>query len=107
MQHITRRRIQIAYTVLFFVIFADGIAAFAFFMVIRADATREPLGIRTAPIMDHGHTYYVTAVEALVYHGLLAAMVIGVPLVVLSGAALELGLGIPVLRKRQSKTTRE
>ena len=98
MQHITRRRIQIAYAVLFFVIFADGIAAFAFFMVIRTDATREPRGSgpplswttatptmspRWKPWFIMGYSLQWSSVSLWLFF---------------SGAAIELGLGIPVLR---------
>ena len=97
----SRRRIRVAHTVLFFLIVADGFAAFGYFMVIRQGALESSSATMTAPIRDHGNTWFVTESQASVYHALLGTMVVGIPFVILSGAFLDLVLKIPIAPRKR------
>lgn len=82
------------YQVTFILVWVCGVASFYFFGTAFKSGSLEPTAAQNEPLEDHGKIVYVTPPEKRRVHTLQLVSWLGIPAVLLSGAALHFLLGV-------------
>lgn len=82
------------YQVTFMLVWVCGVASFYFFGTAFRSGSPEPTATQSEPLEDHGKIVYVTPPEKQRVHALQLVTWVGIPVVLLGGAALHFLVGV-------------
>jgi hypothetical protein len=89
-----KRVTKAVYSVAFMLVWVCGVASFYFFGTAFKNGSPEPTISQTEPLEDHGKTVYVTPTEKQRVHVLQLVSWVGLPIVLLGGAAIHFLAGV-------------
>ena len=82
------------FSVTFALIWVGGVASFFVYGKTFRQASPEPTATQDAPLVDHGHTVYITRAEKRQVDGFEMVSWIGIPIVLVSGFVLHFLVGV-------------
>jgi hypothetical protein len=89
-----KRKIRGAYSVLFLLVWLDGVASFYYFGQAFRNGSTISTPPQTAPITDHGQTVFVAAGQKALVDSLQTIMFIGIPSILVVGLLLHFVIGV-------------
>jgi hypothetical protein len=97
------RTARAAYRIGFFAIWLTFLAFFYLNSTALRDGVPQPTATASAPITDHGRTVYIARDRAGLIDLLSKLSLIGIPLIVLSGFALQYAIGVRLFTPRTGR----
>ena len=91
-----KRRVKRVYQIVFVAVWLEGMAFFYVDGRQMNSGSTNPTTLQTSPLTEHGRTVYVTAQNSELVSWLMTGFMVGVPLVLLSGFALQFLFGVPL-----------
>lgn len=93
-----KKIVRAGFRIVFLLVWLDSLASFYMFDRSWKSGSNFPTATRSEPLNNHGNIVYVTRVQKQVVDELQAAMMIGIPCVILSGLLLQFVAGVPVMK---------
>jgi hypothetical protein len=88
------------YIAMFILIWIEAVGCFGCFQILARGASPVATPELAAPVVNHGHVFYVAVWQKRIYDILLRTMMIGIPGIMASGFILHYGIGVKIFDNR-------
>jgi hypothetical protein len=89
-----KRVARVAYIIVFFLVWLDGVAAFLYFGRVFRGGSPVPTSTQIEPLRNHSQVVYIAHSQSVLVHLLLTVMGIGIPSVMVAAFILHYLLGV-------------